>query len=1065
LISSFAVRRRVTVLMGVVAVLLLGAVSFSRINTDLFPRFDFPAAAVLTEYPGAAPGEVETLVTRIVEEAMGQVACVRKVTSVSQEGRSVVVVEFEWDTDMDYATLEMREKLDLVRSYFPDEAQRPVVVAFDPSALPLMFVAVTGTGRESLVELTRSAEDLVQKRLERIEGVALVSVVGGAEEEVLIAADPDRMAETGVSWLALTSAVTGSGLNLPGGVVNEQGTNLLVRSLGEIEDPSELGQLIVGSRAATIPTPAGPRTLTVPVRLGDVAEVGVVARETSERSRLDGRDCVILAVRKASGANSVAVSDRVETELQNLAPDLPPGFAMEVTMDQADFIATAVGLVGKNAWQGALLAALVLLLFLRNLRSVLVIGTAIPLSIVATFVLMYFSRLTLNLLTVGGLALGVGMLVDNSIVVLENIFRHIEEGHPPHEAAVKGTSEVTTAISASTLTTVVVFLPVVFIGGIAGTLFKELAVTVTFSLLASLVVAVTFVPMAASVLLTAAGGPRSWHRPGGRHTRPPGRARRARGATYRAFLRGALGTRLLVITVAAAALGLSLKLVPGIGTEFIPTMDRGEILFNVELPAGSDLDSTDKVVSEVESIALGVPEAHFVTGTVGTSGGLRMDVAGNLGASSHIGSVQLQLVEMADRDRSVDDVVREMEKALFGVRGGRVTVESVGSFMAMGGIRPVELVLSGDDPDVLADLAVRVAEVVRETRGTINVDDGLVEPRPEVHITYDRDRLAALGLHPAVAAQVVRGAVKGQTVGRMTVNGRDLDMVLRYPAEARIGFEAVEDVVLIAQGGVAHLLSEVGQITRAEGPSIIQREGGQRVLIVSAGVAGRDLGSVVADIVARLDRMEFPEDCGYSVEGEYREMQDAFSGLGLAMALAMVLVYMVMASQFESLSQPFVIMFALPLAAVGVLVALRLSGITLSVPSYIGIIMLAGIVVNNAIVLIDFVNRLRARGLDRDEAVARAAATRLRPILMTTATTVLGLIPMATANLEGSELARSLAVAVIGGLVTSTLLTLVVIPVIYTVVDDVTSFFGRLWGRGRQRSRALPSEPSTPGPA
>jgi len=464
MISAFAVRRRITVVMAVMVVLLLGAVSFSRINMDLFPRFDFPAAGVITEFPGAAPGEVETLVTRVVEEAVGRVARVRKVTSISQEGRSVVVVEFEWNTDMDYATLEMREKLDLARSYFPDEAERPIVVAFDPSALPLMFVAVSGAGDETLIELTRDEAALVKRRLERVEGVASVSVIGGAGEEVLIAVDREKLAESGVSWLALTSAISGANLNLPGGVVSEEGRTLLVRSLGEMDDPSELAELIVGSKTVTVPTAAGLRPVVVPVRLGDVADVGIAPRDATELARLNGREAVILSVMKTSDANSVAVSRRVQAELEEVGDILPAGCSVEVTMDQADFITTAVGLVGKNAWQGALLAALILLIFLRDLRSVLVIGLAIPLSIVATFVLMYFSDLTLNLLTVGGLALGVGMLVDNSIVVLENIFRHIEEGESAVEAAVSGTTEVITAITAATLTTVVVFLPVVFVG-------------------------------------------------------------------------------------------------------------------------------------------------------------------------------------------------------------------------------------------------------------------------------------------------------------------------------------------------------------------------------------------------------------------------------------------------------------------------------------------------------------------------------------------------------------------------------------------------------------------------
>ncbi len=1042
MISSFSVRRRVSVLMGVLAVLMLGAVSFSRIKIDLFPRFDFPAAGVVTEYPGASPAEVEAQVTRIVEEVLGQVAGVKTIQSISSEERSVVIVQFGWGTDMDYATLRMREKLDLVGSAFPSDCKRPVVAAFDPSAMPVMLVAVTGAKGvgDGIVELTRMGTDRVKKALERVEGVASVSVIGGAEEEVLIAVDPDRLAACGVSWLPLSQALIGASLNLPGGTVNEEGVDLLVRSLGEIEDLATLESLIVGARTVATTTPLGPRAVTAPVLVGDVADVGVHAREPKELSRLNGEPSIVLSVQKASDANTVAVAKGVRREIEALGADLPADVQVEVTMDQADFIGKAVGFIETNAWQGALLAVAVLFVFLWDIRSVLVIGLAIPISVIATFVLMYFSDLTLNLMTVGGLALGVGMLVDNSIVVLENIFRHMEEGGDAVKAAVTGTNEVITAISASTFTTVVVFLPVVFVGGIAGTLFRELSLTVTFSLLSSLAVAVTFVPMAMVTLF------------GRGSVRPRGRAALS---AYQRLVRGALRLRPVVALTAVAVLGLSLLLVPRLGAEFVPSMDRGEIVVSVNLPAGSDLASTDAVVRSVERIASETPEARFVTATVGSAGGLRMDVAGVLGAGSNIGSVGLKLVDRRERDRSADEVARDLKRRLASVRGGDIAVESMGSFMALAGIHPVELVLSGDDPAVLADLAARVADAVRATPGTTNVDSGEVEARPEVHVVYDRTALATLGLHPAVVATAVRGAIEGQTVGTLRQDGRSLDIVLRYGEADRRGITGVGGLVVAitagtteggAGGGTPVTLTQVATVTRSEGPSVIQREGGRRIQIVSAGIEGRDLAAATADIVSRVNEIDFPEGYSYNVEGEHREMRDAFAGLGFAMILAVVLVYMVMAAQFESLGVPLVIMFTIPLAAVGVLVALRLGGVTLSVPSYIGVIMLAGIVVNNAIVMLDFVGRLRAKGLPRDEAVLTAARHRLRPILMTTATTILGLIPMAFATLEGSELARSLAVTVIGGLTSSTLLTLIVIPVVYSLFDDLLVRAGRQFG-------------------
>jgi len=1044
--------------MGVIVVLLLGAVSFGRIKIDLFPRFNFPAAGVVTEYPGAAPSEVESLVTRTVEEVMGQVARVSSIRSVSLEERSVVVVEFEWGTDMDYATLQMREKLDLASSFFPAEAKRPVVAAFDPSSLPVMFVAITGgeanaeeePGADPLVTLTRLGTDTVKRRLERVEGVASVSVIGGTDEEVLIAVDRDRLAAAGVSWFQLTQAVAGASLNLPGGEINESGQDFLVRSLGEIDDISTLEELTIGARSVTVPAPLGPRTVTAAVLLRDVARISVLPRDPEDLSRLGGERSVILAVQKASDANTVAVSRGVREEIEGLEGDLPAGTRVEITMDQADFIGKAVGFIGDNALQGALLAVLVLLLFLREIRSVIVIGLAIPVSVVSTFVLMFFSDMTLNLMTVGGLALGVGMLVDNSIVVLENIFRHMEDGEEAVKAAVSGTAEVVTAVSASTLTTIVVFLPVVFVGGVAGTLFKELSITVTFSLLSSLAVAVTFVPMAAATLFSL-GRLRSR------------RAERAGLGVYARLVRGALRLRLLVVLAALGALALALPLVPDIGAEFVPSMDRGEIAVSVTLPAGTDLDTTDKTVARVEAIVSEVPEARFVTATVGSSGGLRLDVAGVLGGGSNIGSVGLKLIDREDRDRSAEEVARALKDRLFMVQTADVTVESLGSFMSMAGIRPIEIVISGDDPTVLADLAARVHSIVSGTDGTVNVDRGDIEARPELHIRYDRSKLAALGLHPALVATSVRSAIEGQMVGTMRHGDQSLDVILRYAETYRRGLADIEGFVVASPGGQAIPLSQVAEVTRAEGPSVIQREGGRRIQVVSAGVEDRDLASVTADIREDLEGMSFPEGYGYEIEGEHREMEEAFSGLSFALLLSVVLVYMVMASQFESLIQPFVIMLTIPLAVVGVLVALRLTGLTLSVPSFIGIIMLAGIVVNNAIVLLDFVGQLRGKGLARNEAVLTAARYRLRPILMTTTTTVLGLGPMAFATLEGSELARSLSVTVIGGLTSSTLLTLVVIPVVYTLVDDAVVFLtSALTGRGLRPG--LPAAPRSAPP-
>ena len=1018
-ISEFAVKRKVTVLMGVLVVLLLGSVAYGRLPIDLFPDFSYPAAAVITSYGGAAPSEVEDHVTRPIEQALATVTDVTRVRSSSGEGMSVVTAEFSWGTAMDFAALEMREKVDQVRRFFPADAGQPMVVKFDPSLLPVMLVSLSGG--DDAVALRELGDTTVRERLERLPGVAAVSVSGGATLEVAVEVDDASLAANGVSWAQLRVALRSASVNLPGGRVTERGRDFLVRSIGRLEDLEGLRELVVGVRYAGVGARAGPR----PVRLGDVATVSLVTAPDATRSRLNGLPSLVLSVQKTSRGNTVAVAGRVVDELNELQGLLPEGADFEVTMNQAEFIGRATGQVTMSALWGAGLAVLVLLAFLLNLGSVTVIALAIPVSVVATMVLLYFSNLTLNLMTLSGLALGVGMLVDNSIVVLENITRHVADGEPPAKAAVAGAAEVVTAITASTLTTLAVFLPVVFVGGIAGTLFRDLALTVSFALGASLLVAITFVPAAAAVLIRPKAG---------NGAPPPSRLGRA----YSSLLGWALRNRWQVVLVGVLALVLTYGAAVRIGGEFLPRLDRGEFMVTVQMPPGTTLDRTDAVIQGIEELAMGIPEVRYVTSTSGTAGA--MAVSGRMeGAAGDTGTVTVKLAAKNERTRPTREVMADLERQLW-VPGARISVEELTFFAGSGFMKPIEVSIRGSDLTALLQLSEDLRRELAGVGGLVDLDVSVRGGRPEVRINYDRDRLAAAGLSPIQVAEQVKGALAGEVVGSLAPAGNDeVDVVLRYVGDDRDSLERIRAITIVAPAGAKLRLDEVATITEAVGPTAIEREANQRVISLTAQLEGRDLGGVMADVRAAAARLDLPAGYEIAYGGEGQEMAEAFAGLGQALYLAVILVYMVMAAQFESLLYPLVIMFSLPLAAFGATAALYLTGKPYSVSSIIGLVLLAGIVVNNSIVLVDYLNQLRRRGLNRDVAITIAGRDRLRPILMTTLTTILAMVPLALNPGEGAELAAPMAIAVIGGLGVATLLTLVFIPVVYSIADDLAN--------------------------
>ena len=1012
--SKLAIKRPVTVLMLVLMVLLLGYISFGRLTVDLYPEMDLPLMLINTSYSGAGPHEVENMVTRPLEEAVSTVDDLDSVYSTSSRGNSSVIAMFDWGTDMDFAALYLREQIDMVKGYLPDDADEPMVLQIDPDMMPVLQIGVSGDMDE--VALKELADDIIKNRMERLRGVAVCDVTGGPSREVLVEVDPYQLSSYQINLEQINDVLRSENMNFTGGDLVEGRREYLVRTTGEFKNLQEMEKVVVGSSAAG------------PVFLGDVAEVKDYHKDPEVLSRMNGEPTISLSIRKQADANTVQVVDVVREEMETLERELPGNVQFQVALDQSDFIRQSISNITQMTIIGGILAALVLLLFLGNLRSTLIIALAMPISIVATFTLMYFQGLTINMITMAGLALGIGMMVDNSIVILENIYRYRQQGESRIEASYKGSGEVSGAITASTLTTMSVFLPVVFVGGIASIIFSSLAWTVAFSLFTSLAVALMVIPALTSKFLKVEEKSVN----NGVFKRVEKLLERIKGI-YRKVLKISLYRRKLVVITFLLLLGGTFLLVPLVGLEFLPAADMGEILIDVEMPRGTPQEETDRVVRQVEGIAGEYEDVETIFAQVGSAGMFAME-----GGASERASVNLLLVDPAQRAVDTSSMVEELSSRLARIPGGEITVREMDMATGMGPDEdPLNVIIKGDNLEILEEITNDVAEVVRNVEGTREVETSFDEGRPELQVRLDREKAAALGFNTYQLSSAVRNALEGQVVTSYRVEGDEIDVRVKGLEMTRESKRALSQVPLTTAEGGNIALGEVAEIVEEISPAQIERDGQVRSASVTGGISQRDLGSIMQDI--QEDMADYDLPAGYMIEygGEMADMMEAFGELSLALILAICLVYMVMASQFESLLYPFVIMFSLPQTFTGVVLALAITGRTLNVSSFMGVIMLAGIVVNNAIVLVDYINILRREeGYDRDEAVMEGGSVRLRPILMTTITTILGMLPLAFALGEGAETWAPMATVIIGGLAVSTVVTLVLVPTVYVITDD-----------------------------
>jgi HAE1 family hydrophobic/amphiphilic exporter-1 len=1068
-IVDLSIRRPVTIFIFAVAAVVFGAVAFSNLAVNLLPDITYPSLTIRTTYEGTAPVEVESLLTRPIENAVGVVNNVVRVTSSSRADISEVTLEFAWDTNMDFAALDVRDRLDRVR--LPLEAEAPILLRFDPSLDPIMRIGVHGS--DDLAQLRFMAEEDLKRALERIDGVAAAVVSGGYEEEIQVELDERRLAALGLTAEQVANRLAAENVNITGGSLRDGRTEYLVRTLNEFVRPEDMKSIVIQRNGDAI------------VRLSDIARVYTGHKEREIITRINGEESVELAIYKEGGTNTVTVSDAVTQRLAELRAEIDrvdPALRIDIITDQARYIRQAVREVLQTALFGGLLAVLVLYLFLRSVKNTLIISISIPVSVVATFFLMYVAGISLNIMSLGGLTLGVGLLVDNAIVVLEAVQRKRDDGLDIVEAARVGTSEVGRAITASTLTTICVFVPIVFVEGVAAQLFRDQALTVAFSLLVSLIVALTVIPMLASRRFDTAG-PESGPYGDGLRTEPLhrigqavftvatrilgaalavagaigrvgsailnpildlfDRALAATAAGYGRAIDGVLRRPATVVGVTLALFAASLALYRTLGSELIPELVQGEFYADLELPPGTRLEVTDRTLRDLTAAAAAIPDVKTVYTIAGTSneqGGTTGDLRENLGQLTVTleppVSREIEDAAMTQLRNAIDADNRKLQGGEEPQGGGRpAVVARFGRPSYFSFKTAIEVEVRGFNLELLDRLAAEVVEKMRRIDGLTDISSSTEGGHPELQVRLDRDRLAAYGLAIDDVAAVLRGMVQGNVATDITRTDRTIDIRVRAAERFRSSAEALANLTVTHVGGTAIPLSAVAEVLELEGPAEIRRADGTRVASITANLADRDLGSVTADIRSALEEMSWPTGYDWRLGGQEEEMATSFKSMRLAFGLAVFMVYLVMASQFESLLHPFVIMFSVPFAVIGVLVTMWVFGVTVSVVSLIGFILLAGIAVNGAIVLVDYANQLRRDGMGKNDALARAGRVRMRPILMTSLTTIFGLLPMALGLGEGAELRTPMALTVIGGMVTSTLLTLLVVPAVYALLD------------------------------
>ncbi|WP_293403062.1 efflux RND transporter permease subunit [Polaromonas sp.] len=1087
--TQVSLKNPVFATMVMVAIVVLGLFSYQRMQVDQFPNIDLPVVVITTEYPGASPEIVESEVTKKIEEGVNSIAGVSALTSRSYEGQSVVIIEFQLYVDGRKAAEDVREKIASIRPTLRDEVKEPRVLRFDPASKAVWSIAVlpassgpsgersagppqassapsggsavraatsVGAGM-SAVELTNWSDQVLKKRLENVRGAGSVTLVGGTKREINVYLNPQAMESLGITAEQVVNAVRNENQDLPVGAIRSLAQERVVKIDARVKRPEDFGKIIItrkGSAAVTV---------------DQVARIADGAQEIDSLALYNGQRTLLISVQKAQDENTIAVVDGLNKAITEIKPQLPPGVRLELIADSARPIRVAVENVRRTLIEGALLTVLIVFLFLNSWRSTVITGLTLPISIIGTFLFMNLFGFTINMITLMALSLCVGLLIDDAIVVRENIVRHVQMGKTPYDASMDGTKEIGLAVLATTFSIVAVFLPIGFMGGIIGKFFHEFGVTIVAAVLISMFVSFTLDPMLSSI----------WHDPSieahgkrgppvtfydktiGRVTGWFDNATESLSNSYQGILRWSLVHKLKTLLLALVIFVISIFMVPLLGTEFVPKADFSETSLNFYTPVGSSLEATEANARQVEAIVREFPEVKYTLATINTG-----NAQGKMYASLYI-----RMVDRKARTRSVDELSGLLRDRLRQVPG--ITVTHVGLLDSVGGNKQVEFSLQGPDLKELERLTVMVSNRIRGIPGLVDLDSSVKADKPVIQVDVRRDAASDLGLSVSQIAASLRTLVAGQTVGNWRApDDQTYDVNVRLAPDARNAPQDLERLPFMSStvgsnaDGSSRIvrLSQVASVTEATGPNQINRRDLAREVAINANVYNRSAGEISTDIRAALDTMSFPPGYRYQFSGSTKNMAESFGYAISALVMAILFIYMILASQFKSFLQPMALMTSLPLTLIGVVLALLMFRSTLSMFSIIGIVMLMGLVTKNAILLVDFAIRMREEGMERSAALLEAAKVRLRPILMTTLAMIFGMIPLAFALTEGSEQRAPMGQAVIGGVITSSLLTLVVVPVTYCYLDDLSQWLKRKFGPKTDPSAgtSAPAEVHTP---
>ena len=1048
--------------MAMLAIVVLGLFSYQRLQVDQFPNIDFPVVVITTEYPGASPEIVETEVTKKVEEGVNSIAGINALTSRSYDGMSVVVVEFQLSIDGRKAADDVREKIGTIRPTFRDEVKEPRVLRFDPASRAVWSLAVLPDDQQatlSAVELTNWADQVLKKRLENVRGVGSVSLVGGTKREINIYLKPQAMEAYGITTDQVVNAVKSENQNLPVGAIRSLTQERVVQIDARMQRPEDFGKIIISRKGLSQLSPAGiltPPSNTASVRLDQIATISDGAQELDSLALYNGQRTLLLTVQKAQDENTIEVIDGLRKTVDALKPMLPPGVRLEPVTDGARPIRVAVDNVRRTLIEGAVLTVLIVFLFLNSWRSTVITGLTLPISLIGTYLFMYLFGFTINMITLMALSLCVGLLIDDAIVVRENIVRHVQMGKSAYEASMQGTQEIGLAVLATTFSIVAVFLPIGFMAGIIGKFFHEFGITIVAAVLISMFVSFTLDPMLSSVWHDPsihghgkAGQPRNFYdKTIGRVTGWFDRGTDELAEVYQRLLAWSLRHKLATVFMAIGVFVSSILMVPLLGTEFVPKADFSETYVNYYTPVGSSLEVTEAKSKQVDAILHELPEVRYTLTTINTG-----NAQGKMYASMYV-----RLVDRKDRSRNVDQMSAVLRERLKSVAG--ITVTHVGLLDSVGGNKQVEFSLQGPDMKELEGLAAQVMERVRPIPGLVDLDSSVKPNKPVLNIAVKRDVATDLGLNVNSISTALRVLVAGQNVGNWRApDDQTYDVNVRLAPQSRDAPQDLERVpfALTNADGSSRIvrLNQVAQLEPSTGPNQINRRDLTREVAINANVYNRSAGEVSNDIKKVMAEMKLPPGYSYQFSGSTKSMAESFGYAISALVMAVIFIYMILASQFKSFFQPLALMTALPLTLIGVVLALLMFGSTLSMFSVIGVVMLMGLVTKNAILLVDFAIRARTDhtepdgtkvpGMNRTDALLLAAKVRLRPILMTTLAMIFGMVPLAFALTEGSEQRAPMGQAVIGGVITSSLLTLVVVPVVYCYMDDLSQWLRRLW--------------------